>query len=358
MIKYTAEKNPHIKRISKHSEKLPIAEEELQSCLTEDIKRLKYQSRTAQEIEDTAVLHWGQRKLLLSEIEFLNTYGSGNQTVLYVGAAPGLHIPYLAALFPSYQFILYDPVDFGISPSACITLYQEYFTPETAKAYAEQYQSKDLLFISDIRTGDGYDKTTESRAEYDVFDKQVLDDLDLQKTCHHILKPAKSLLKFRLPYEEKAPLEYLDGEAYFQAWAPPASTETRLVPHGFQTKTYDPTEYEEQMYYFNQVMRASLYPHGIDISDINDAQGLDHCYDCAREIGIVRAYLSKQNNLKGKALHDAIIEMSKEISQKISQPNQPHTLRSRTIQHRKKLKHKAEAMRAQEASSRLAGSIS
>jgi hypothetical protein len=65
--------------------------------LTEDFPEKKYVPR--QKFEDRTAIHWGQRKLLLSEIEFLtnvcnelveSSKMSRNKIVLiYAGAAPG-----------------------------------------------------------------------------------------------------------------------------------------------------------------------------------------------------------------------------------------------------------------------------
>ena len=38
--------------------------------------------------------HFGQRKLLISEIEFLTMHARFNDTVVYAGAAPGTHIDF------------------------------------------------------------------------------------------------------------------------------------------------------------------------------------------------------------------------------------------------------------------------
>ena len=46
--------------------------------------------------EVKTVDHWGQRKLLFSEIEFLTLYGHLAKTVVYAGAAPGMHISFLS----------------------------------------------------------------------------------------------------------------------------------------------------------------------------------------------------------------------------------------------------------------------
>ena len=57
--------------------------------------------------------HWGQRKLLFSEIEFLTLYGHLAKTVVYAGAAPGTHINYLSKeLFPEHKWVLVDPAPF------------------------------------------------------------------------------------------------------------------------------------------------------------------------------------------------------------------------------------------------------
>ena len=60
------------------------------------------------------IIHIGQLKLFMGELTFLLTYYKPTAIVVYVGAAPGGHIPFLASLFPTIKFILYDPRDFDI----------------------------------------------------------------------------------------------------------------------------------------------------------------------------------------------------------------------------------------------------
>jgi hypothetical protein len=77
--------------------------------------------------------HWGQRKLLLSEIEFLLMFVPQLRArcpppkrivILYAGAAPGTHIPYLFNLFNNksgdLQFVLFDPAYWNIWPSSSL----------------------------------------------------------------------------------------------------------------------------------------------------------------------------------------------------------------------------------------------
>ena len=66
--------------------------------------------------------HWGQRKLLMSELEFLLLYARKDdvQQVVYAGAAPGKHTNYLSQLFPQLRFHLVDPARF--SAKVCLPM--------------------------------------------------------------------------------------------------------------------------------------------------------------------------------------------------------------------------------------------
>jgi hypothetical protein len=76
------------------------------------------------------MIHWGQRKLLLSEIEFLTKFSVPGATVLYAGAAPGTHTLYLIELFPELKFVLVDPAPFSnkLKEGPQCLLRQEFFT--------------------------------------------------------------------------------------------------------------------------------------------------------------------------------------------------------------------------------------
>lgn len=67
------------------------------------LKRQPYQLRyEASDSPTSCVINkklstgWGQRKLVMMEICFLSRYASPGDLVVYAGAAPGIHIPYLA----------------------------------------------------------------------------------------------------------------------------------------------------------------------------------------------------------------------------------------------------------------------
>src|SRR5690554_3257920 len=97
------------------------------ALVTEQSPELPYRQREAHERK---ALHCGQRKLLLSEILFFTRYWEPEKVphpvTVYAGAAPGNHIPFLASLFPQFQYHLYDPQPFAIKATKNITLYSQY----------------------------------------------------------------------------------------------------------------------------------------------------------------------------------------------------------------------------------------
>lgn len=316
--------------------------------LENSMPRLKYYRRKD---NFKSVLHWGQRKLLLVEIEFLTKFASDGDIVLYAGAAPGNHIPYLSSLFPTLEFALFDPNDFAIKTGKKIKIYQRYFTDEIAQLFADR---DDVLFISDIRTA------SPSMMGPKEIEVRVENDNKAQMKWYEVVNAKKTMLKFRLPWlvpfepgadgelipsphDSKTPNKtykwvttggeefvYLKGDIYIQPWAPQTSTETRLVVDPFDKDqgpvliTYNNTEYEERMFYFNNVMRPSLFPHKVQ------GEGLDHCYDCAAEIEILTLYAIKYKGLKGNTvdLYKQVSNMSRKISRllggrRLNQPQPP-----------------------------------
>lgn len=266
------------------------------------IRELPYRRR---EKDFKPTIHIGQRKLLLNEILFLTNYGHLSDIVVYAGAAPGIHINYLASLFPNHTFHLWDPNPFD--DSLChkdhkdnklkynkkIKIYNEYFTNDTAKIY----KNDNVIFWSDIRTvGDN-------------IENDVVENMKMQAKWHKKTNAVMSMLKFRLPYVVPSDLPegidssketdqnsytYLDGEIQLQVWAPQTSTETRLiVKRGCGKKNYDPKEYESRMFRFNNITRIwQSFPHTVS-TDL-----VDYCFDCRAEIYILAKYCIKFNKIK------------------------------------------------------------
>lgn len=298
----------------------------------------------------STALHYGQRKLLLAEIEFIadviarrekdgtrrNSDNSIRQfVVVYAGAAPGTHIPYLYELFiddvevfhvwdrptrfkinPDYKdTILITPDEYKDEVYSCLvkdkTIEDGFFTNEVARLY----KGKDIVFISDIR-----DTPDEAAVER---------DMRMQESWVKEMIPYAAQLKFRFPYKDMD-YPYLAGDIYTQAWGRQISTESRLVTYSHEgkmlEKVYPTLAYEETFAYFNKHTRMTSHNIGEVIRDSLKhitagryidvpTDGLCTCHDCAREVQIICKYLSQyQPNATidtiTKMIHDITIQCS------------------------------------------------
>eukprot|EP00039_Didymoeca_costata_P023103 m.5971 g.5971 ORF g.5971 m.5971 type:complete len:377 (-) comp3455_c0_seq1:16-1146(-) len=314
--------------------------------------REPYRRRTH---EEKSVLHWGQRKLLLSEIEFLTLYGHLGNTVVYAGAAPGSHTPYLIELFPKLRWVLVDPAPFSSklllflkhNKKSDVVLLQEEFTDDLAKDIKQKYSGgsvsnesgvkEGILFLSDVRSCDWL---VSSQSE---VEKGVWADMCAQQRWHEILEPGKSMLKFRLPWHE-GKSRYLAGDIHLPMFGPITTTETRLVPsQGY--KEWDNYEYMEQMFFFNTRTRVNQYWHDAPVGDESD--GFDYCYDCRAEVHVLSQYLKKVANKEGSDLIESVVSMSKDCShhcgsgkRKLSDRNIDPAMRKEGIDKRKRKRRK------------------
>ena len=270
---------------------------EFSRLLVPEAPRQEYRRRKG---ELKTVIHWGQRKLLLSEIEFLTKYGVSGATVVYAGAAPGTHTRYLLELFPELKFVLVDPAPFSskLTDGPRCLLRRELFTDDLAQQYAGHDK---VLFMCDVRSCDW------SLVNNQEVENKVMEDMQAQQRWHDIIQPIKSMLKFCLPWTPGC-VEYLAGDVYFQAFGPITTTETRLVPHGHDRVMWDNKKYEEQLFYFNTVTRVARYAHSMPVG--MPGGGLDYCYDCRSEVAILSEYLRTYNPEFHGVCKDAFCEMT------------------------------------------------
>ena len=268
--------------------------------ITANTPRSKYERRSG---FDKTTIHFGQRKLLLSEIEFLTLVANElhradnrNRVVLvYAGAAPGLHTPMLTWMFPFIsEFVLVDPAEFELDETKMRCKYRlirECFTDKMAEQLRDEFakDSSEVLLVSDIRTAD------HRELKSDETELRVEEDMAMQMKWHDIMKPYKSMFKFRLPYvgdnkSSKTSVEYLDGDIYFQIWEGKTSSETRLiVDRDAKRREYDCVWYEDTLFRFNTVERVLCYEHPIRVP------GLDHCYDCRCEVHIFDEFVKAKS---------------------------------------------------------------
>ena len=296
----TLESNPHAQQAS-----VPITTIPFTRTLEPNAPKTPYRRRTD---EEKTAIHWGQRKLLMSEIEFLllTLPKKKKCVVVYAGAAPGTHVRILADMFPSHLFILVDPAPFTVRPEeGRIVIHQCMFTDDVAKElHSELEPNTHLLFISDVRSCD-----PELHSEQ-VYNERINADMHAQAQWHKLLRPFKSMLKFRLPYAP-GKTEYLSGDIHLPVWGPSSTTECRLVVSTHpDTQIYDHTEHEQKMFHFNTVTRVALYKHSVR------GCGIDHCFDCTSEVRILTKYLRRMH--PALASDQSVAELSALISAGIS----------------------------------------
>lgn len=209
--------------------------------LTDIKKQLPYKYNKGQVCKRFG-MHIGQRKLLLSEVQFLTKHGSQKYCV-YVGSAPGNKTHMLSNLFPDIKFILVDPNIFKLflthnnvshrmeKHPDIVHIYHEYPTEsnkyktnkklfemsekekdeviefiKTSKHKIfiwEDYMTLDLakffssidgtVFISDIRTKLSDDGGSPG-------DMDIVWNRSMVHNWINTIRPDMSMVKFRIPY--------------------------------------------------------------------------------------------------------------------------------------------------------------
>ena len=267
-------------------------------------ERMKYVKDDGTE----TVLHYGQRKLLISEIEFFVKHGVGRKIVVYVGAASGTHILILAQMFPEKKFLLYDSQPFAkcIKKHPNIQLNSHLFTDTTAELLAAEHKPEEMLFISDIRDSNHHthgpviaekrmiDNMHDQLRWFAILDRRYEQWRSLLGSPnmppeHNYEGNLACMLKFKVPFKKGA-FRYLDGDLYLPVWGPVKTSECRLMigPGMRKGKFWDQEEHTETLAYFNNVKRCAKYPN-----ELAGSHGMDECYDCTAEVHVVKEYMSK-----------------------------------------------------------------
>jgi len=258
--------------------------------------------------------HDGQRKLLFSEIEFLtkigHTYDLNNILCVYVGSAPGIHLPIIFDLFPELDFYLCDPHKFIIDHELIgkhdrLIIDNSFYDDETyQKINKYNIKHKQIAMISDIRTN--------------TSEMEVIQNMVNQQKWTMQLNCIAYMLKFRLlyinkemdiklltysypiPYESKSikkSFVYLKGEIYTQLYPPNRSSETRLIyvrqpKEEFQLMEYDIYKYDRNLNYFNTFDRRLCYKYKFSTEIKKHIFYYDDGYESTCEYFILDDYLS------------------------------------------------------------------
>ncbi len=271
--------------------------------LPDNLPRMQYK----EDIKYKSSLHWGQLKLMLTEIEFLTlviedhkkNFKNKKLTVVYPGAAPGDHIELLARLFPTMTFVLYDLVAYSIKATDKIILKHQFFTDIDAQEWNSAKDTNYIAVISDIRT-------------MPVSHTSIKEDMDRQLGWWKIMNPHMTIYKFRLQYDNNK-TEYPKGDIYIQPFARILSSETRLIiKENAPLIQYDNKKYEEQMFTYNSKYRDKYYNHALGDVNIRD-DGIDNCYDCSCFVLIIEKYLKSLGETNNSQLLINIKKYIREI---------------------------------------------
>jgi hypothetical protein len=284
---------------------------------------------------------WGQRKLLMAEIDFLTAKSESKEPVvaIYVGAAPFSHGLVLLDWFPSMKFVLVDPrkdewdkrldeYTKGNADRPRIVIKSVEFNNDLARQVGLWFSGngdnsdldaedpvlspnviadiikmrkfvggvKKVFFISDIRRG-SYESYGFVANEF-----MIHEDMTWQKewalTIYNKLTTLNEdrkitfwcSFKFRLPFvmEIGGPVyRYGKGDLHTQPWSRLTSAELRLWWDPSEGEDgYDKKKLEDIMMFHNHNLRAASYgPPGVP--------GYCKCHDCHYEIDIIRRFMSK-----------------------------------------------------------------
>lgn len=251
-------------------------------------------------------VHFGQAKLLFSEIQFFTLYWDPvsvpQPLVVYVGSANGRHLVVLARMFPQLNFHLYDPaphVPELSSPEFAnrITIFSGdsgMFTDAIAQTYANR---NDIFLLVDIRDS-AYTAEAKEEQTQQANEDIVMRNMTTQMQWYLTISPIKALLKFRLPYTYEfhrfKTVAYLDGILYKQVWGGPVSTEVRLVPYSDRVTEWDYAVHQAQMFYHNTVTRVAKYKNADGKSQSVDTMvGLLSDFDSVVSELIIKEYMYK-----------------------------------------------------------------
>jgi hypothetical protein len=278
--------------------------------------------------------HWGQKKLLLSEIQFLtniciklNIKNLKDYVIIYIGSADGTHLPILFNMFPELEWHLYDPNPFSKNVKKYgknkVFIYNEYFTNESINNINKKINKK-IIFISDIRVT--------------PKDEQVMKDMIDQGKWGIDLNAEYMLLKFRLPYNEPGtyrPLNindlkfnkkfinnynliannciYLKGTIFLQLFHPTYSTELRLFVEKSSNNKYDLDDYnfieiENKLFNYNSEIRGIL--NNEDYNFLNLIPGYDTSIECILEYNIIKKYYEYFFNYNNNQIINKLFEIN------------------------------------------------
>ncbi len=291
----------------------PIVSKSFQQILDVDdpqlVKDINIDNLIQKENKDSKFrsINQDDRMLLCSEINFLTRevnklYNKNKKIFVVYMNYNSNHIRLLAKYFPKLIFELYDYKSDEIYDIDNIVAHNELFDKEEAIHYKDMTNDDIVFLISNSKSY--YESIMRDSSTYEI-NKSITNDLYLQKTIYETLRPKGALLNFVLPVrDQNKSVLYLDGDIYYQPWSTSNFPIARIIPNGL-TKYYIPKVFENQMLYFNRVVRRNDYFKFTD-SDNRD----NHDYNSVYEEKVLKNYVIKMN-ADNKFIDEYYIEIDK-----------------------------------------------
>lgn len=319
--------NSKVKRLSYHKN---ISVSYYDKIIPETINDLSNKIQYISDARDfQSRCHWGQKKLLLSEIQFLtkvcqklNTKSLKDYAIVYAGAAGGHHLAILYDLFPELIWLLYDPGKFSKESymhkqKEKVKIFNQFFTDDTFKHALQHSENRKILFISDIRLT--------------PTEEAVMKDMISQTKWGTDIGADFMLLKYKPPYNDEntklyktntiADLQlnpdlivnpdlktddktflYLKGDVYIQLFAHIHSVELRLmvekVNDKYELEAINYDDVERKMFFYNTSLRISWDTEDYDF--LHYIPGYDSSIECVMEYNIIKNYYEHFHNIKDK----------------------------------------------------------
>lgn len=292
-------------------------------------------------------VHYGQRKLVITEIMFLTMFTDPDKfyNVIYAGSAPSSKFPVLLGMFKNCRFILIDPnpfsenvknqqqlyfkgpVDFQKikdSPAIKTVVINDLCTMDLMSKLSSL---ENILFMSDIRTNlinDGdleYDvlfNTAQHKAWLDVLyqsgnkipymlKSRTLYKFQQNEDYHKFLKIVSGIEEWN-KYKNELLDAYnshkaidIAGERYLQPWPGMHSTEIRIIGDNPEFIIRNSIADEKRMFYYNTELRATeasqkisgVEAFGLEDVDPKIVKNYCGCNDCGIEIHWIKEYVKK-----------------------------------------------------------------
>ncbi|KAL7710161.1 Poly A polymerase regulatory subunit [Lotmaria passim] len=157
--------------------------------LDDDFPAEEYRSRNA---DIKSAIHWGQRKLLLSEIQLLSMYCKPDVSyhIVYAGSAPGTHLAFLDEMFDCrHTWELIDPGQFDrsvLEPRKNFWLRNEFFTNASAYGINARRLEEVLPALGFVYRHVAVDSVQEEKKEIHARLQGIVGTLDVARGTEDI----------------------------------------------------------------------------------------------------------------------------------------------------------------------------